>query len=224
MSHIEDEIRELKKDVLKMMVLVHKQLSKGQDAIYQFDKDLANEIMVKENKVNAYELRIDEDCENIIALFNPVANDLRFVLAVFKINADLERMGDYAEGIARYILHFERELDPAILKKLRFQEMYQLILSMLDDVVSGFEEEAPKEARKVFHKDKTINEINAKAADKIIPIMKEHPDQTGQLLYLLSIIRKLERVGDLTKNIAEDTIFYVEAKVLKHKKEKERKK
>jgi len=224
MSQIEDEIRELKKDVLKMMILVHKQLSKGQDAIYQFDKDLANEIMVKENKVNAYELRIDEDCENIIALFNPVANDLRFVLAVFKINADLERMGDYAEGIARYILHFERELDPAILKKLRFQEMYQLILSMIDDVVCGFKDEAPKEARKVFHKDKTINEINATAADTIIPIMKEHPDQTGQLLYLLSIIRKLERVGDLTKNIAEDTIFYVEAKVLKHKKEKERKK
>lgn len=218
MSHIADEITDLKQSLLKMMLLATKQLSKGRDAVLHFDKDLANEIMANENRMNAYELKIDDDCENIVALHNPVANDLRFVLSVFKINTNLERLGDYAEGIARYILHFDKELDPVILKQLRFTDMYDIILDMLQNVIDGFETEDTKLARIVFSQDKKVNEINTNAADIIIPIMKENPGQMKQLLYLLSIIRKLERVGDLTKNIAEDTIFYVEAQVLKHKK------
>lgn len=216
MANIADEIKDLNQSLLKMMFLATKQLSKGRDAILNFDKDLAHEIMSNETRMNAYELKIDEDCENIIALYNPVANDLRFVLAAFKINTNLERLGDYAEGIARFILHFEKELDTEILKKLRFREMYETVLNMLENVVDGFKTEDTKLARRVFQKDKIVNEINMNAADIIIPIMKENMGQMDQLLYLLSIIRKLERVGDLTKNMAEDTIFYVEAKVLKH--------
>lgn len=220
MTHIADEINDLKQSLLKMMLLAKKQLSKGQEAILNFDKDLAHEIMANENRVNAYELKIDEDCENLVALYNPVANDLRFVLAVFKINTNLERLGDYAEGIAWYILHFDKELDAGILKQLRFTDMYDIILDMLQNVIEGFETEDTKLARTVFLQDKKVNEINRNAADIIVPIMKENPERMNQLLYLLSIIRKLERVGDLTKNMAEDTIFYVEAKVLKHQKKK----
>lgn len=217
MTHIEDEINDLKVALLKMMALTIKQLEKGQEAVLSFDHDLAHEIVYYENKVNAYELKIDDDCENILALFNPVAIDLRFVLAVYKTSDNLERLGDYAEGIAHYILHFDKELNQEILEKLRFKEMYDVILNMLNCVYNAFEQENTKLARKVFPQDKIVNEINAIAAKTIVPIMKENPDQMGQLLYILSIIRKLERVGDLTKNIAEDTIFYVEAKVLKHK-------
>src|SRR5688572_27456889 len=107
MSHLETELQLLKQDILEMMNLVIKQLHKGKEATLKFDLDLAKEIIVTENRVNATELKIDRDSENIFALFNPVAVDLRFVLAALKINSNLERNGDNVEGIARYVLDHE---------------------------------------------------------------------------------------------------------------------
>ncbi len=218
MTHIEEELKDLKISLLKMMKMTIKQLEKGNEAVLNFDKDLANEILFYENKVNAYELKLDEECENILALYAPVANNLRLVLASYKTSDNLERLGDYAEGIARYILHFNKKLPDKVFRELRFFEMYREVLVMLDNVYNALEKEDVKPARKVFSQDKTVNKINIVAAERIIPIMEAQPEWMNQLLYLLSIIRKLERVGDLTKNIAEDIIFYVEAVVLKHQK------
>ena len=91
MSHLDIEITQLKAETIKMWELVNIQLKKGREALINLDKDLAREIVLKERRVNAYELKLDRDCENIFALFNPVAIDLRFVLAVLKINNNLER-------------------------------------------------------------------------------------------------------------------------------------
>ncbi|HRP90469.1 MAG TPA: phosphate signaling complex protein PhoU [Edaphocola sp.] len=216
MTQINNKVLELKQALLKMMHLTQNQLLKGREAIMEFDKDLAHEILFNENRLNAYELAIDNNCENILALYNPVAIDLRFVLSVYKINSNLERIGDYAAGIARFILHFNQALEPKVLVDLRFLEMYDAILKMFNYIVDGFTNEDTKLARKVFPIDDTVNAINIATTDIVIPIMKNHPEQMEQLLYLVSIIRKMERIGDLTKNMAEDTIFYLEAKVLKH--------
>jgi phosphate transport system protein len=186
-------------------------------------RDLAEEILSNERRVNAMELKIDRDCENILALFNPVAIDLRFVMACFKINSDLERLGDNAEGIARYILSSEEKLEDKVLEELRFLEMFDTATEMLNVVYEAFENEDTKLARKVFPKDKILNEINGEAAKKVGELIRDDPSRVDQYIYLLSIIRKLERVGDLSKNISEETIFYVEAKVLKHKKQEKRK-
>src|SRR5680860_1009683 len=102
MNHLDTEIKLLNDDILELMYLVKTQLEKGRKAFLNFDEELALEITINEKRVDALELKIDRDCENILALFNPVAVDLRFVMASFKINSDLERLGDHADSIAKY--------------------------------------------------------------------------------------------------------------------------
>src|SRR5690554_7370392 len=98
MTQIERELKQLKEEVIKMWTLVRSQLDKSKDALLHYDQNLAREITVKEKRVNSYELKIDMHCEHIFALFTPVAVDLRFVLAVLKINSSLERIGDISEN------------------------------------------------------------------------------------------------------------------------------
>lgn len=220
MSHLDTELRLLNEDLLEMMYLVKSQLKKGQEAFMNFDEELAHEIMVNERRVDALELKIDRDCENILALFNPVAIDLRFVIASFKINSDLERLGDHADSIAKYILDFGGPIEEKVIKKMRLDEMYSIATDMLNNVFNAFIKEDTQLARKVFKQDKTLNEINRSASKMTADLIKEDSDNIKVYLYLFSIIRKLERVGDLAKNTAEEIIFYIEAKVLKHQKDK----
>ena len=220
MTHLDIELNQIKQQVIEMMSLVKSQLAKGKDAVLTFDKDLVHEINANENRVNSMELGIDRAVENALALYSPVAVDLRFVMAAFKISADLERLGDNAVGIAKYIHNVDCQLAQENLKKIRFTEMYENAIAMLDDVFEAFEKEDTKLAREVFIKDAVLNEINSNAANIAIELIKKNPEKIHNYLYLLSIIRKLERVGDLTKNIAEELIFYSEAKVLKHKGKK----
>lgn len=220
MSHLDTEIKLLKDNVLELMFLVKNQLEKGQKALTEFDEELAHEIMANEKRVDSLELTIDRDCENLLALFNPVAVDLRFVMAAFKINSDLERIGDHANSIARYIVDFGKKIDEETLKKMRLDEMYNTSNKMMSNVFNAFITEDTELARKVFKLDETLNEINREVSERTTDLIHEDIEQTRNYLYLFSIVRKLERVGDLTKNIAEELIFYIEAKVLKHKKMK----
>ena len=223
MQLLEEEIQRLKDTVTKDWDLVISQLKKTHEALITFDKDLAREVVVNEKRVNALELKIDSDCENIIALFNPVAVDLRFVLAVLKINTNLERTGDIAEGIAKLIISAENRLDEKLLEVTRVIVMYEEATEMLEDVFNAFEKEDTKLARSVFKRDDLLDDINRKANEVIADYIRNNPDKIEQGLNILSTIRKLERVGDQTKNIAEEIIFYVEAKVLKHISNKRKK-
>src|SRR6201993_1417439 len=104
MTQIEHEIAAVKRELVSMWILVQSQLNKAKEAMVNFDKDLAREVLVKEKRVNSFELKIDRDCENIFALHCPVAIDLRFLLAALKINTNLERIGDIAAGVAKYVI------------------------------------------------------------------------------------------------------------------------
>ncbi len=220
MSHLDNEIKLLKDNILEMMFLVKNQLEKGYKALDTFDEEICHEILANEKRVDSLELTIDRDCENLLALFNPVAVDLRFVMASFKINSDLERIGDHADSISRYILEFGEGIDPKLLKEMRINVMYETSIKMMSHVFNAFITEDTVRARKVFKLDKTLNNINREVSKVTSKLIKKDVDQTRNFLYLFSIIRKLERVGDLTKNIAEQLIFYIEAKVLKHQKMK----
>ena len=130
---IESELILLKKEIDEMWTLVYNQLDRAGEAVLTLDKELAQQVIVRERRVNAFELKIDSDVEDVIALYNPVAIDLRFVLAMLKINTNLERLGDFAEGIARFVLKCEEPaLDPDLLKHLRLEEMQGEVLSMLE--------------------------------------------------------------------------------------------
>ena len=217
MAQIESELQLLKTEAVNMWTLVNSQLSKAQQAFLNFDKDLAREVVLKEKRVNGNELKIDRDCENIFALFCPVAIDLRFLLAILKINNNLERIGDYAEGIAKYIIDAEAPFSEEMLKVTRILPMYEEAVNMLEDTQTAFEKEDTIMARRVFKKDDLLDDVNKNSHHVIEIHLKDHPGDISQALWLLSIIRRLERVGDQTKNIAEEIIFYLEAKVLKHR-------
>jgi phosphate transport system protein len=216
MTQLETELQLLKNEIKDMWELVRTQLVKAKTSLQDFDKDLAREVKQKERRVNAFELKIDRDCEDIFALFSPVAIDLRFLLAVLKINSNLERTGDIAEGVAKHIIVTEKPFSPELLKATKIMEMYDESINMLNDTLKAFENEDTILARGVFKRDDFLDDINKNANRLVLEYLKEFPDELDMALYALSIIRKLERVGDQTKNIAEEIIFYVEAKVLKH--------
>ena len=216
MSHLDVELKLLKADTIEYWKLVNSQLAKGYDSLVEMDKELALEIISIEKRVNALEIKIDRDCENIFALFNPVAVDLRFVLAVLKINTNLERTGDIAEGIAKFVNNVDATFDKELLKQTRALEMFQSARNMMDRVLEAFEKEDTSLARKIFKEDETLDKINMAANSIIANYIRSNEGKIEQARYLLSIIRKLERVGDQAKNMAEEIVFYVEAKVLKH--------
>jgi phosphate transport system protein len=215
-THLETELKILRANIIELWELVILQTQKAKEAVLNFDKDLATEVKVNEKRVNALELNIDKECEDILALHNPVAVDLRFVLAVLKINYNLERIGDYAKGVAAQIINLEKPLSPVLIKEARLEEMFMNCIDMLTQAMESLEHENNKQARTIFQKDEMLDEINRCADTMIIEHVKAHPEAFAQSLRVLKIILKLERVGDQTKNMAEEIIFYIEAKVLRH--------
>lgn len=214
---IESELVLLKKEIDEMWTLVYNQLDRAGEAVFTMDKELAQQVLVRERRVNAFELKIDSDIEDVIALYNPVAIDLRFVLAMLKINTNLERLGDFAEGVARFVLNCEEPvLDGELLRRLRLQEMHSEVLSMLMLAKRALNEENIDLATSVFAKDNLLDEINADATAVLAAHIKEHPESTLACLNLVSVFRKLERSGDHITNIAEEIVFFIDAKVLKH--------
>ena len=216
MNTIEKEISNLKSSLLKMFLLVEVQWEKGANAIVNYDQDIAEEISSSENRINAQELKIDSDCENIIALHAPVAVDLRFILSARKINHALEHIADIAESIAKYVADHNVPYNKEIMTKTRIVEMLEIFNAMMDCVVGAFENEDPSIARRVFKKDKLINKINSDSPQIIIDNINNY--DKNMLLYLLSSIRKIERAADSLKKIAEEIIYHLEANIVKHKK------
>jgi phosphate transport system protein len=220
MTHLETELQMLKTTTIEMWHLVISQLSRSQTALINFDKEMVCVIKANEKMVNAFELKIDKDCENIIALFNPVAVDLRFVLSVLKINYNLERIGDYAKGISKLTFELDAPFSEDIISSSRVFEMFDICINLLIDSLSSFENENSQLTRSVFGKDKTLNKINKDATQIVANYIINYPENVTMAMNTLSIIRKLERVGDHIQNLAEELIFYKEAKVLKHQKKK----
>lgn len=216
MIHLDKELEQLKKTTINMWVLVESQIEKAYQALINDDNDLAREVISNEKRVNSMELKIDSDCEDIFALYNPVAGDLRTVLATLKINNNLERIGDLAEGICKHIISETNAFDAELLKAAEIHEMYEAAIGIMEDVLKAYIDEDTKLARTIFKKDEILNEINMMATQNIKDYIGSDLNKIEQGLNFLSIIRKLERVGDQLTNIAEEIIFSHEAKVLKH--------
>jgi len=216
MTRLQEELDHLRESLSSMAMLVTQQLQKSINALLDEDVDLANEVVFNEKRVNALELRIDEDCEQIFTLLNPMANDMRFVISTLKINTDMERIGDYAEGIAKLILLGKGSFDKKLIEDLGLKKMVDSAIEMMELVNKAYVEDDAKTARSVFSKDNVLDEINQQASLIGEKYIRENQDLIQQTLTLISIIRKLERVGDHITNIAEEVIFSKEAKVLKH--------
>lgn len=216
MTHLQEQLDQLRQALTDMASLVESQLQKSIRALLEQDEDLANEVLHNERRVNAYELKIDKDCENIFALLTPVAHDMRLVFATLKINADLERIGDYAEGISKIVVDGKKGFDFNLVQTLDLEHMYEILFAMFKDVMVAYTENDSRLARSVFSRDLLVNDLNYKAMPIIVDFCKNNNQSIPQAIELLSIMRKLERVGDHITNIAEEVIFYKDAQVLKH--------
>lgn len=216
MTHLEEVLSTLQNEVQSMALLVLKQLEKTKKALLNFDKNLAQDVLHGEKRVNAFELKIDMVCENIVALYNPVAKDMRMVFAFFKINAHLERMGDYAKTISKDVVDLKNPYTTQLLEDLKIEKMFDIANDMISQNISAMTINDTEAARSIFDMDLELNKLNFKGNKLIAEYAKQHPDEMEDLLNLSSTLRRLERVGDYNTNIAEELIFYFDAMVLKH--------
>ncbi|GEO05891.1 phosphate transport system regulatory protein PhoU [Adhaeribacter aerolatus] len=222
MNQLEKELLQIKEKVHEMWDLVTFQVNGGKVALVNADKELARKIMKRGKKVNIYDIKIDRMCENLFALFNPVAVDLRWILAILKINANLERIGDTAEGIARLVKEADNPFEAELLQTTQVLEMYDAAEAMLVDARQALAEEDTELAKALIKRDKILDKINSKADKALVSYIQAHPEDIAQALKIANIIRKLERIGDQITNIAEEVVFYVDAKVVKHRQKNKR--
>jgi phosphate transport system protein len=224
MKHIEQELLALKEDVSQMWKLVLSQLEKARQSFFNQDIDLAREVVSREKRVNAFELKIDSDCENYIALYAPVAVDLRLALSLIKISLTLERIGDFSAGIARHVVDDDcNKIDPQVMEDLQIDKMFDILASMLSDCFVALESENTKISGKIIAKDEQVDEIFRSAVHILAAWIENNPSMAYCALKIYLLIRKLERIGDHCNNIVEEIVFYVDAKVLKHQRRGDKK-
>jgi phosphate transport system protein len=221
MTHLDTELKSLKSSVVSMWLLVISQLEKAEKLLTKNDEDLIHEIKVNEKRVDAFELKLNMDCENILALFNPVAIDLRFVVAVLKINYNLERIGDYARSMVEFAENKSKDFDRKFIKSVGIKEMFGNSYVMLNDALSAFEQEDARLVKSVFQLDKEMDKYAKNATDMVCEWIQNKSINASDGLYLHSVVRKLERVGDQAKNIATEIIFHTEARMVHHTKKKQ---
>ncbi|MGM0389309.1 MAG: phosphate signaling complex protein PhoU [Natrinema limicola] len=211
----QDKLTELREDVLYMSEVVMERLRMGLDALEQKDENLAREVIEGDGEINRMYLDLEQDCIDLLALQQPVASDLRFIAASFKIITDLERIGDLATNLGEYTLDAERDLFPDV----DVQEMGELTLDMLEDAMLAYDDDENTDAcRELAARDDELDHFAERASEIVVRDLIERelesPDEVEQLLQdvsrLLLTIRDLERVGDHTVNIAARTLYMVE--------------
>lgn len=214
---IDNELQKLNESVLEMWTLVGEQIKAVCESVKTADVDKAWEVLMREKRVNASDLKIDCDVEDFLVLYNPVAIDLRFVLAIYKINADLERIGDFAESIARFVIKQGKDgVEPALLEKLRFDEMVEQVVKMLETTRLAMEKKDLRLANSVFDMDDLVDGINGEVTAILADYLRQHPESAELALELRGVFSRLERTGDHINNLAEEIVYYVDAEVLKH--------
>ncbi len=214
-QHFLREIDTLKKKILTVGAVVEERIAQAITAVVKHDAALAQQVAEGDDEIDEMEVEGEEDCLKILALYQPVAIDLRFVVAVLKMNNDLERMADTAVNIARraeYLARYPQiDLPPSLAEMT--QKVQAMVQQSLDALVQG----DTALARKVCVADREGAQLNRAVHVRIQQEIREHPDQGERLIHTLSVSRHLERIGDLATNVAEDVIYTVEGEIVRHR-------
>ena len=221
MKYTQREMQSLKEEVKQMWKLVILQLEKAKQSFINSDIESALEILSREKRVDAFELKIESDCENYIALYSPVAIDLRLILSLIKISITLERIGDFAVGVARHVIDDDcNKVEVKLVEELQIEKMFDTLIGMLSDGFVALESENTKISGKILAKDEVVDGIYHNALYILTDHLTSNPVYIHCGLKLILLIRKLERIGDHCSNIVEEIVFFVDAKVLKHSDKK----
>ncbi|MCD6185906.1 MAG: phosphate signaling complex protein PhoU [Deltaproteobacteria bacterium] len=218
--HFHRELEKLKRMILSLGAMVEDRVRKASKAVDMIDADLAQEIINTDIEIDEMEVEVEEECLKAMALYQPVAVDLRFLVAVIKINNELERIGDQAVNIAERVL--------VIAKQSRHEYLFDYssmsckaenMLKMSLDALVNLDVEL---ALKVCAMDDEVDKIKKKAYDKIKKGMREYPNHLGYMINLLLVSRHLERLADHTTNIAEEVIYMIKGDIIRHGRIKEK--
>jgi phosphate transport system protein len=214
---MQTELAKLKRQVLSLSALVENRVHQAVKSLHARDGQLAREVIDGDWEIDELEVEVEEECLKILALYQPVAGDLRFIAALFKINSDLERIGDLAVNIARKAIAFAGQTEfrfPFDMLALS-RETESMLRDSLDCLVSLDADLA----RRICARDQEINRMKRAFRDQVEDQIRQNPNQLSLLLKLLGAVRNLERVADLATNIAEDVVYLVEGTIIRHQGE-----
>jgi phosphate transport system protein len=213
--HIERQLEQLKEKILRVGTLVEEAISKSITALINRDTQLALRVVANDEEIDRMEVEVEEECLKILALYQPVAADLRFVVAALKINNDLERMGDLAKNIAKRVSQLSAgepcELPPEI--RTMAMQAQDMVKQCLDAVVNS----DPSLARLVREEDDAVDAARQQVRRKILQGIKEQPERVESLLRVNSVSKHIERIADMATNVAEDVIYMVEGDIVRHR-------
>lgn len=208
------ELDRLRKAILSLSAMVEESVNQSVKAVVDRDADRARRVIERDSKIDAMEIEVEEECLKILALHQPVAADLRYIIAVSKINNDLERVGDLAVNISEYALALTALPFPST--KFDLSRMAEQVRSMLKrslDALVGVDAGLAKEVR---DNDDVVDEMHRENFEKIKVSMRERPDEIDALMHTLSISRRLERIADHATNISEDVIYLIKGEIVRH--------
>jgi phosphate transport system protein len=214
-QHFVREIDLLKKKILTVGAIVEERIAKAIAAVIKHDARLALEVVEGDTEIDQMEVEVEEDCLKILALYQPVAIDLRFVVGVLKINNDLERMADHAVNIARraeYLATYPNADLPADL-----EVMLQKTQTMVRDSLDALVRQDPVLARSVCASDTEVDQLNRQMHVLIQQEIRTNPERVELCIHQLSVSRQLERIADLATNVAEDVVYTVEGEIIRHR-------
>jgi phosphate transport system protein len=212
--HFHKELESLKTALVKMGSVVEENVSDSIRSVIDKSPILADRVIETDLRVDALEIEIDNAIVDLLALQQPVASDLRFILAAIKINNDLERISDHAVNIAQSAQALCSMTNAPILDEI--PQMALITKTMLKEAIDSFILQNPAMAQKVLKSDDQIDDLNRIVTMKVIQLMKDDNETVECDMQLSRISRNLERIADLTTNIAEDVLFHTQARVVKH--------
>jgi phosphate transport system protein len=212
--HFQQELDSVNTTLIKMSSVVEENFGFAIQAFMERDEILAKKVFDNETRINSLEIEIDNAILDLLALQQPVASDLRFIVAAQKINNDLERIGDHAVNIAQSAVNFDKSKTLGTL--LEIPKMAATAKLMLRYALDSFILLDPKMARTVLATDDQIDELNKSMTPEVIELLKSDKRTIESGLELIRVSRNLERVADMCTNIAEEVIFHTQARVVKH--------
>jgi phosphate transport system protein len=217
LRHFEQELEKLNSKLLEMSALVESAVYRSVQGVVEKNEELAQQVLKNEGRINELEIEIDELAISLLALQAPLAADLRLVTAAIKINNDLERMGDLSVSIAQSAMALMKE--PVIRPLIDIPHIAGLVRSMVRKALDAFVNRDADLARSVLASDDAVDNMRTASYHELISFMESNPQQIGQALYLLSVVRNLERIADHSTNIAEDVLFLVKGIDVRHHNE-----
>lgn len=218
--HLERDLDKLKKEILLLGSKVEEAINNSITALHNRQTDLAETVIENEDEINEMEVAIEEECLKILALHQPVAVDLRFIVVVLKVNNDLERMGDLAVNIAKRALDISG-FDPVSVLPDFVDTLPGLIRTMVRDALDALVKLDVELAYQVIDLDDQVDEINRRMYSETHKLIAKNPAASDRAISMLSASRYMERIADLTTNIAEDVLFMVNGTVVRHDPELE---